>query len=65
MVAAEKLHTQIKRYDTKDFALESAKLQNGDWMFTYATRDCTVDIIIDKCGVADVGGMTKECLAAK
>lgn len=60
-IANKKLSTQEKKFGTKEFTLTSAQQEGSDWMFTYEVKDCTLDIIITKCGEADVGGLTRGC----
>lgn len=59
--ANEKLSIQEKKYSTTEFTLKSAQKDGSDWTFVYSAKDCTIDIIINKCGVADVGGLTRGC----
>ncbi|RZI77647.1 MAG: hypothetical protein EOP38_28395 [Rubrivivax sp.] len=60
-IAKERLEDLEKRYGTKEFVLKASEKESTDWLFTYEFKGCTVDIIIDKCGVADVGGMSSGC----
>jgi len=60
-IANEKLNVQEKKYKTEDFFLRSEKKEDGVWMFTYEVEDCVIYIFIDKCGVADVGGLAHGC----
>lgn len=47
------------------FKLKSEDFQWFDsdpvWGFEYQAGTCEVVIIIDKCGTADIGGLTKDC----
>ncbi|MDD0837951.1 hypothetical protein PSQ40_05135 [Curvibacter sp. HBC61] len=60
-IANEKLSAQEKKYQTAEYSLKAILHHGDDWMFTYEVKDCTIDIIVNKCGVADVGGLTRGC----
>lgn len=60
-IANEKLSNQDKQISTDHFVLKSAQKEGSDWLFTYSAENCTLDIVINKCGVADIGGMTQSC----
>ena len=67
-IATEQLKLKFsKNALSNDFILEKEEFDAVDksWIFTYRARDCTVAIIIDKCGVADVGGMSEGCLPTR
>ncbi len=46
------------------FTLQNVQWQEEDhsWMFTYKSGECEVVIVIDNCGVADVGGVSEACI---
>lgn len=64
-IADEKLKTKFKGEKlTNEFLLVSEQFESDkSWLFTYRAKDCTVAIIIDKCGVADIGGISKACIS--
>lgn len=46
------------------FKLTSDQFESDkSWIFTYHAEGCVTYIIIDKCGVADVGGLSKGCIS--
>lgn len=49
-------------FNNHPFSLQSEQFDNFNktWVFTYIGI-CTVDIIVDKCGVVEIGGLTKGC----
>lgn len=45
------------------FKLTAEQVESDkSWIFTYRTDDCVAYIIVDKCGVTDVGGLSKNCV---
>lgn len=63
-IADKKLKTQFRNNPSVDeFVLVAEQFDNRSWMFSYQLKDCYVDIIIDRCGVADVGGLSEGCIA--
>jgi hypothetical protein len=46
------------------FSLKKELFNDKDksWMFTYQEGDCIVDVIVDRCGASDIGGLTGECM---
>jgi len=58
-IANEKLEIDFNAY----FLLKDEQFDNDDksWNFTYSVEDCVVNVIIDRCGVSDVGGITEGC----
>ena len=62
-VADRRLKTKFKgHYLENSFVLQSEQLEDDkSWLFVYTGKDCVVGIIIDKCGVADIGGWSKGC----
>ena len=59
-----KIHLRSK---APDFALVESQFDTFKkwWTFSYRYRDCNIDIIVDECGVSDVGGLTEECVRKK
>ena len=49
----------------EDFVLVNEQFSYGLWSFSYRAKDCFVDIIIDKCGISDIGGMSDACIPPK
>lgn len=67
IIADRKLKTEFRgSFLSSEFTLEKERFENYDksWVFTYRARNCKVDIVIDNCGVSDVGGMTEGCIPA-
>lgn len=61
-IADKKLKIQFRDHPSLDnFVLVGEQFDDKSWMFTYQFKDCVVDIIIDRCGVADVGGLSEGC----
>jgi hypothetical protein len=60
-LANEFLRDIKKGNETRQFTLQSSKLQEGVWLFVYVDGDCRVDLFVDKCGVVDAGGLTVGC----
>lgn len=44
-----------------DFTVSSKLFQSPDWIFTFSSKSCFIDIIIDQCGASDVGGISEGC----
>lgn len=61
-VASEKLFSLKKRYSNQLFVLVASQEIDGEWIFRYTGKDCIVDIVVDKCGVTDVGGLNQACI---
>lgn len=64
-VAEIKLRVTLANYPSvAEFKLIREQFDKTDdtWVFDFQENDCEVSIIIDKCGVSDVGGLSKGCL---
>jgi len=61
-IAEKKLSADFKN---PSFSLKSEKFQEYGkiWLFIYSNDNCIVAVSIDKCGVSDIGGISKECTA--
>lgn len=48
----------------RQFKLAAEQFESDkSWTFTYRADDCTAYIIVDKCGVTDVGGLSEGCIS--
>ena len=64
-IANWKLSIQLEKNPDllKNAKLVSEQLeQDRSWLFNYQSSACSVSIIVDSCGVADVGGLTDGCM---
>ena len=62
-VANEKLKVDFNNHSS--FELKDKEFDSSDkhWRFIYTSGDCSVSIIVDNCGVSDIGGFSKGCIA--
>lgn len=51
----------------KNIVLDFAEFDSYSnmWVFNYTGDGCVVSVIVDKCGSADIGGLSKECLTER
>jgi hypothetical protein len=62
--AVEIANEKIKiEFNEVGFLLKNEQFEDSDksWLFTYHTGDCAVDVIVDRCGVSDIGGLSVKC----
>ena len=62
-IANERLRVKFKghRFE-REFKLEKSQHEDDrSWLFYYQVADCSIIISVDKCGVADIGGISKGC----
>ena len=61
-VAIKKLQVDFKKVS---FSLKDEAFDNNDkiWILTYHAGDCVVDVIVNRCGASDIGGLTEGCLS--
>jgi hypothetical protein len=59
-IAYDKLKIEFKK---AGFLLKNEQFEDSDksWLFTYHEGDCVVDVIIDRCGVSNIGGLSAKC----
>jgi hypothetical protein len=50
-----------ERYTNIRLSFLSATRDGTDWIITYRNERCTVDVVINRCGAADIGGVTRDC----
>lgn len=62
-ISDERLQTKTKRNRTDGrFVLQSAQHEEDlSWIFMYRADECTIAIIVDKCGASDIGGISSNC----
>ncbi len=60
-VARNIAEEKVKRYGQANLALQYFQKDGSDWTFSYAGKDCIVHIVVDRCGIADIGGQTHRC----
>lgn len=60
-IAMKKLEIDFNNFSS--FMLKNEQFDEYDknWMFTFKNDGCNVDVIVDKCGVSDIGGLTENC----
>ena len=64
-IGVQKLETKFTDHPLhSEFKLAEEQFDPSDssWMFSFRANACVVAIIIDKCGVSDIGGLSKSCL---
>jgi hypothetical protein len=63
VIANWKLGIQIKDSDLlRRFKILSDQFESGKvWSITYQAEDCLIIINVDKCGVTDIGGLSRGC----
>ena len=62
-IANERLSVKFKghRFERELKLQKSQHEDDRSWLFYYQVADCSIIISVDKCGVADIGGISKWC----
>lgn len=62
-VASDRLFVHLKGGQLQGALKLTSAEQDDDlsWMVRYQADGCLITIIVDRCGVADIGGLTKGC----
>lgn len=62
-IANERLRVKFNGHRIeREFKLEKSQLDDDrSWLFYYQAADCSIIISVDRCGVADVGGISQGC----